>query len=327
MTQNRRFGRFAIAAAALVVLPMAACGDDSGGGGGDKAASDSPLAEADLSGVSISVGSKDFDEQLILGNMLADAFEASGADVDRKVNLGGTNVARAALLSGEIDSYAEYNGTGWTEHLKQEDPSNDGEELTEKVRKMDLEKNDIVWVGRAPFNNTYGFATGPKLTEKNGGAFDFDSMAAYLKKNSDAKVCMESEFPSRSDGLVLFEEATGFKIPKNQQEIQDTGIIYTEMEKGNCDFGEVFTTDGRIKELDLSVVDDGGAMIIYNISINVRKDVYEEAPEAFDTIADAVLESLDQETMTALNEQVSAQGEDPADVAKQHLVDAGLIDG
>ena len=328
MTQNRRFGRFAVAAAALVVLPLAACGDDNGeSSGGDTAAADSPLADADLSGVSLSVGLKDFDEQLILGNMLADAFEAAGADVDRKINLGGTNVARAALLSGEIDSYAEYNGTGWTEHLKQEDPSSDGEELTEKVRQMDLEKNDIVWVGRAPFNNTYGFATGPDLTEKNGGAFDFDSMATYLKKNPDAKVCMESEFPSRSDGLVLFEEATGYTIPKSQQEIQDTGIIYTETQKGNCDFGEVFTTDGRISELDLTVVDDGGVMIIYNISINVRKEVYDEAPEAFDTIADAVLGSLDQETMTALNEQVSAEGEDPADVAKQHLVDTGLIDG
>ena len=107
MTQNRRFGRFAVAAAALVVLPLAACGDDNGeSSGGDTAAADSPLADADLSGVSLSVGSKDFDEQLILGNMLADAFEAAGADVDRKINLGGTNVARAALLSGEIDSYA-----------------------------------------------------------------------------------------------------------------------------------------------------------------------------------------------------------------------------
>ena len=146
MTQNRRFGRFAVAAAALVVLPLAACGDDDGeSSGGDTAAADSPLADADLSGVSLSVGSKDFDEQLILGNMLADAFEAAGADVDRKINLGGTNVARAALLSGEIDSYAEYNGTGWTEHLKQEDPSSDGEELTEKVREMDGRENDIAW--------------------------------------------------------------------------------------------------------------------------------------------------------------------------------------
>ena len=309
------------------MLPMAACGGDGDSGGSSGGTAEGALADADLSGVSITVGSKDFDEQKVLGNILADAYEAAGAKVDRKIDLGGTNVVRKALLSGDIDSYAEYNGTGWAEHLKQEDPSDNGEELTEKVRKMDLEENDIVWVGRAPFNNTYGFVTGPDLTKKNGGPFTFDSMAKYLKENPDAKVCMEAEFPSRSDGLVLWEEATGYKIPKSQQEILDTGLIYTETQKGNCDFGEVFTTDGRISELDLSVVDDGGATTIYNISINVRKDVYDEAPEAFDTIAEAVLAPLDQETMTALNEQVSAEGEDPADVAKQHLVDAGLIDG
>ncbi|MEZ5372848.1 MAG: glycine betaine ABC transporter substrate-binding protein [Microthrixaceae bacterium] len=327
MTQNRRFGRFAIAAAALAVLPMAACGDDGDGGGGTAAGGDSALADADLSGVSITVGSKDFDEQLILGNMLADAYEAAGADVERKINVGGTNVVRTALLSGEIDSYAEYNGTGWTEHLGQEDPSGDGEELTENVREMDLEQNDIVWVGRAPFNNTYGFATGPDVTEENGGAFDFDSMAAYLKDNPDATVCMESEFPSRSDGLPLWEEATGYDIPDDQQEILDTGIIYTETQSGECTFGEVFTTDGRISALDLTVVDDPGVMIVYNISMNVRKEVYDEAPEAFDAVADAVLGPLDIPTMTALNEKVSAEGEDPADVAKEYLVDQGLIEG
>ena len=76
---------------------------------------------------------------------MAEGFEASGANVERQINLGGTNVTRSALLSGEIDSYAEYNGTGWTEHLKQEDPPSDGEELTEKVREMDGRENDIAW--------------------------------------------------------------------------------------------------------------------------------------------------------------------------------------
>ncbi|MGB4104668.1 glycine betaine ABC transporter substrate-binding protein [Candidatus Neomicrothrix sp.] len=306
---------------------MAACGGDGDSGGSSGGTAEGALADADLSGVSITVGSKDFDEQKVLGNILADAYEAAGAKVDRKIDLGGTNVVRKALLSGDIDSYAEYNGTGWAEHLKQEDPSDNGEELTEKVRKMDLEENDIVWVGRAPFNNTYGFVTGPDLTKKNGGPFTFDSMAKYLKENPDAKVCMEAEFPSRSDGLVLWEEATGYKIPKSQQEILDTGLIYTETKDGNCDFGESYTTDGRISGLGLTLVEDPGVMIIYNISINVRKDVYEEAPEAFDTIAEAVLAPLDQKTMTALNNSVSTEGEDPADVAEQYLVDQGLIKG
>ncbi len=309
----------------------AACGDDGddasgdGGDGGDGGAAAGEFSELDLSGVSIAVGSKDFTEQLVLGEMLVASFEAAGADVENRVNLGGTNVNRQALEEGEIDVYAEYNGTGWTEHLGNESPSDDPETLTQAVREQDLERNGIHWLSRSPFNNTYGFATGPALTEEHGGAFDIDEMATYLQENPDATVCMESEFPDRSDGLVLFEEATGYTIPEGQIDIIDTNLIYTETAQGSCDFGEIFTTDGRISELDLAIVDDLGTFIIYNVSVNVRDEVYQENPEAFDTIAEEMLSGLDNETMAELNRRVSVEGEDPADVARDYLSEQGLI--
>ena len=83
-----------------------------GGGGGDR-----------LDGVSITVGSKDFTENILVGEMFVQALENEGADVKSQTNLGGTSVARDALLSDEIDVYPEYTGTGWTVHLKHEDPS------------------------------------------------------------------------------------------------------------------------------------------------------------------------------------------------------------
>lgn len=181
--------------------------------------------------------------------------------------------------------------------------------------------------GRAPFNNAYGFAAGRGLTDRNGGAFDFDSMADHLRQNPDASLCMESEFPNRSDGLVLFEEFTGYSVPDSRRQILDTGIIYTETGAGNCDFGEVFTTDGRIPELDLTVVEDDGAMIIYNISVNLRQEVYGQAPQAFEALAEAVLSPLDRETMSALNQRVSSGGEEPEDVAREYLIDQGLLAG
>jgi osmoprotectant transport system substrate-binding protein len=159
--------------------------------------------------VDVSVGSKDFDEQLILGEMMVIAFEEAGAAVDNKVDLGGTNIARAALESGDIDIYMEYNGTGWTVHLGQEDPSFDPTELTQSVRDLDLEQNGIVWVGQSPFNNTYGFTSSPELTEANGGAFSLQTMMEYVRDNPDTTVCMESEFPSRPDGLILTERCHG----------------------------------------------------------------------------------------------------------------------
>ncbi len=311
----------AIAATGVAgLLALAGCS-----AGGSEAAGDSALSEYDLSGVSVSVGSKDFDEQLILGYIMVEAFEAAGADVTDRVNLGGTNVAREALVSGEIDVYMEYNGTGWTVHLGNEDPSFDPEELTTGVAAQDLEENGIVWVGRSPFNNTYGFASSPEATEANGESFTLQTMMEYVQANPDAIVCMESEFPSRPDGLVLTETATGIELPEAQQLILDTGIIYTETAANNCDFGEVFTTDGRIPALDLTLVQDPGVNILYNVSANIRQETYNEAPEAFDGLVEAILSPLDNERMAELNARVSAEGEDPQAVAQAYLVEEGLL--
>ena len=295
--------------------------------GGETSAGTGTLSDYDLSGIEVSVGSKDFDEQLILGEIMVAAFEEAGATVDNKVDLGGTNIARAALESGDIDIYMEYNGTGWTVHLGQEDPSFDSDELTAGVREMDLKENGIVWVSRSPFNNTYGFASSPEVTEANGGAFSLQTMMEYVKENPDATVCMESEFPSRPDGLILTENATGIKLPVDQQLILDTGIIYTETAANNCDFGEVFTTDGRIPALNLTLVEDPGVNILYNVSGTIREEKYNEAPEAFDGIISDILAPLDEVRMAGLNALVSAEGQDPADVARAYLVEEGLISG
>lgn len=312
---------FVLLSALVIVLAACGNGDGTGSAGGGA------LAEYDLSGIDISVGSKDFDEQLILGYIMVHAFEAAGANVTDNVDLGGTNVARTALLSGDIDVYMEYNGTGWTEHLGNEDPSFDSDELTAGVREQDLERNGIHWLSRSAFNNTYGFASSPQLTESNGGTFTMQEMADHLAANPDAMVCMESEFPSRSDGLVLFEDATGYDLPESQYTILDTNVIYTETANGNCDFGEVFTSDGRIDGLGLGLVEDPGVMIVYNISMNMRDDLYQEAPDAFDEIAELIIGPLSQERMNGLNTAVSYDGEDASAVAHQYLVDEGLIDG
>ena len=308
----KRINKSVIATAAVASLfALAGCSEADG--------------EGALAGVSVTVGSKDFDEQLILGYMLVEAFEAAGADVTDKVNLGGTNVAREALVSGEIDTYMEYNGTGWTVHLGNTDPSFDPEELTSGVREQDLADNGIVWLGRSPFNNTYGFASSPEVTEENGGAFSLQTMMEYVDANPDAVVCMESEFPSRPDGLILTETATGIELADEQQLILDTGIIYTETANNNCTFGEVFTTDGRIPALGLTLVEDPGVNILYNVSVNIRQETYDQNPEAFDRITEAILAPLDNEKMAELNARVSAEGEDPQAVARDFLIEEGLL--
>ena len=270
------------------------------------------------------MGSKDFTENIMLGQIAVHLLKAHGAEVEDKTNLGGTVTNRKALLSGEIDLYWEYSGTGWIEHLKNTEPIADSAEQFKATSEADKKQNKIHWVGPTPLNNTYGFAANGDLAKEE-GPFDFDSMAAYLKENPDTKVCMETEFPDRPDGLVLWEEATGYKIPQSQIQILDTGLIYTETSDGKCDFGEVFTTDGRIQALNLELVEDPGAMILYNLSFTFNDAVYKKNAEVYDELADTIFKDLDEEKMAELNAQVDVEGMSAEQVAQKYLEEIGVL--
>jgi osmoprotectant transport system substrate-binding protein len=298
-------------------LVLAACGSDD---------SSKPTGSGQLNGVEITVGSKDFTENILLGEMLIQALENEGATVKNQTDLGGTSVNREALVNSNIDVYPDYNGTGWTVHLGQQDPSNDPQTLFDKTSEMDLEQNQIKWVGMSPFNDTYGFAANGDLAkEQASGGFTFQEMADYLKANQDATLCLESEFPDRPDGLVLFEKATGYEVPQSQIKILDTGLIYTETAQGSCQFGEVFTTDGRITALNLSLVEDPGVMIIYNVSYTFRNDIYEAHAAVYDEIVNKILEPLDNAKMAELNAEVDVEDKSPSEVAKSYLESIGLL--
>jgi len=306
-------------AAVLVSVGFIAAGcssssdsDEAASGGG-----------TELEGVSVTVGSKDFTENIVLGEILAQALAAQGADVKNQTNLGGTSVNRTALLANDIDVYPDYNGTGWTVHLGQQDPSFDPQELFDQTAEMDLAENNIKWSGLSPFNDTYGFTAGPALVEAE-GAFDLQGMADYLAATPDASVCMETEFPDRPDGLILFEDATGYTVPDSQIQILDTGLIYTETANGACTFGEVFTTDGRIEALDLSLVEDPGVFILYNASYTWDADHFGENAETFQGIVDQIFAPLDDAKMASLNYQVDIEDESQEDVAAAYLQEIGL---
>ncbi|WP_323791381.1 glycine betaine ABC transporter substrate-binding protein [Nocardioides sp.] len=292
-----------LVSAAVLSLTLTACGS------GDDA---------------VTVGSKDFTENILLGEMLLQALEAEGIEVEDKIDLGGTEVNRGALTSGDIDVYPEYNGTGWTVHLGQEDPSSDPTELYTVTAEKDLADNEIKWVGLSPFNDTYGFAANGDLSASD-GPFDLQGMADYLEATPDATVCLETEFPDRPDGLVLFEDATGYELPESQQQILDTGLIYTETSDGACDFGEVFTTDGRITELNLELVEDPGVFILYNVSYTMPVDVYDANAEIYDEVVETILAGLDNEKMASLNAQVDVDGVPASDVAAEYLTEVGIL--
>ena len=133
-------------------LTLAACGGDDAGGGGSAGGGEGGT-DVDLSGVALSVGSKEFTEQLVLGQVVVQALEAAGADVEDKTNLTGTSVVRQALESGEIDLYYEYTGTGWITILGETEPVPGAQEQFDAVKEADA-ANDITWFARAEANNT-----------------------------------------------------------------------------------------------------------------------------------------------------------------------------
>jgi osmoprotectant transport system substrate-binding protein len=300
----------------VIALVLAGCAEDDDGG---------PSATA-FEGVSITVGSKDFTEQYVLSEILIQALEARGAEVTDTTDTGDTPTTRAALLNGDIDAYFEYNSTGWVQHLGNSDPSTDGEELTEAVREADAD-NGILWIGRSDFNNTYGFAVTPSIRQENlasrsnnAQAFDLQSMADWMEDNPDTIICVEPEFPARDDGLVLFEEATGFDVPDDRIRIfEDNSQIHEAVADGDCDFGEVFTTDGQLDALELTTVIDPGVFYVYNVSLNIRRDVYEQAPEAFDELVEDIITPLSQVRITQLNERVAFEGDPVELVAEDYL--------
>jgi osmoprotectant transport system substrate-binding protein len=351
MMRHLREPKRLLAGFATAALLLAACGGDDNGddadapevteavdNGGEDAAtfecttalgpdvSVDSLTDIDLSGIEVNVGSKDFVEQFVLGQLLIVGLEAAGADTVDNVNLGGTTVNRDALLSNEIDAYWEYNGTGWTVHLGRDDPSFDRAELTTGVCALDLEENGIRWIGVSEFNNTYGFAT---AADSDAAGLDLQGMVDYLATTvgtpDEAVVCMETEYPNRPDGLVLLETATGYVIPDSQIEILEVGVIYEETANGNCTFGEIFTTDGRIPALGLVVVEDPGVHILYNVSLTMQDSVYQQNPEGFQALVETILAPLDNDTMAELNRQVSADGQEPRAVAEAFLTEQGLI--
>ncbi|MEA2931685.1 MAG: osmoprotectant transport system substrate-binding protein [Actinomycetota bacterium] len=310
-----------LAAAAVLAVVASACGSDS------KTSSSSGTATTEagvLAGSSFKVGSKEFTEQLILGQITIQVLKDAGAKVSDQTGLVGSNTVRAALISGDIDMYWEYTGTGWINHLGNTAPVKGEREQYDAVAKADLEKNGVTWLEPAPFNNTYALAT----SKENASALAVTSLsdlAPLQQKNPDAfTLCAASEFLARDDGLPGLEKAYGFSFGSKISELE-LGLVYASVDKGDpCKFGEVFATDGRIAALGLTVLkDDKQFFASYLPSLTVRKgtDKIPQLQQLFAPVAAA----LDTATMQELNSRVDVKGEQPEDVARSFLTDKKLI--
>jgi len=302
----------------MVVLALIATG--CGGGGGTS-------GKVNLSDAEFTVGSKEFTEQLILGQITLQVLENAGATVNDQTGLAGTVAARKALESGEIDMYWEYTGTGWITHLGHTNPVPGRQKQFEAVAKEDLKKNGIDWLEPpAPANNTYAIAVRKEVYNKL-GVKKLSDFKQLVKENPDeATICVGTEFSTRDDGLPGMEKTYDFEFPSDNIVKIDEGLIYQATDKGDkCNFGEVFATDGRIKGLGLVLIKDNkGFFPLYNPALCVNKKVIEQYPQLEKLFA-PVSKKLTTETLQKLNTQVDIDGQLPEDVAQKWLSDNGFI--
>ncbi|GEE02913.1 glycine/betaine ABC transporter substrate-binding protein [Gordonia spumicola] len=311
--------------ASVVVAASGACGLESGGALPLPVKPGSITEQADLKGAKITVGSKDFTEQVTLGYILEFALAAAGADVRDLTNIQGSNSARDALLGGQIDVTIEYTGTGWINYLGNEKPIPDPAEQFAAVRDEDLERNDVVWVNPAPLNNTYALVVN-RPNQAKLGVHNLSQYAELVKRDPGAATtCMETEFRSRQDGFPGMAKAYGFSPGAAKTQILQTGIIYQATANGNCAFGEAFTTDGRIKALDLAVLDDDRRFFPnYNAAVTMLSSTAKDHP-SIAKVTKPVMDVLTSEEMTELNRQVDVDGREPADVARDWMVKKGFV--
>lgn len=303
-------------------LLLAACG-----GGSDSPAPGAAGGSAvDLTGVTISVGSKEFTEQRVLGQIAVEALRGAGADVTDRTNLTGTSVVRQALTSGQIDVYYEYTGTGWITILKKTNPVKGAQEQFDAVKKADV-ANGITWFARAEANNTFAIAANTQAQKEFGVTTISDWAKVVRDDPKKGRLCSSAEFINRNDGLPGLEKLYGFTLPRDEVVQLEPALVYTQVGKGeDCDFAVVFATDGQILNNDLKVLaDDKSFFPPYNIAPTMKTTVYEANSAKYDELFGAISAKLTDEQLTQLNARVDVDGEDPAAVAKDFLKESGLL--
>lgn len=302
MKRQKNIGwRTAILGVLLLSLVLSAC---SGGGAAQ---------------TTIRVGSKDFTEQFILGEMYALALENAGFKVERKLNLGGTPVAQQALESNEIDLYPEYTGTGLLTVLKQ--PVNsDPQAVYDTVAKMYLDTYNLVWLEPSQMNNTQALA----MTQEGSEKFGIKTISDMAAKASELVMAGPPEFQEREDGLPGVKKVYGDFTLKEYKAV-DPGLRYQALVDGQADVVVAFGTDGEIAAYNLVLLqDDKGLFPPYQVAPVVRKDVLDANPKIRDVL-NGVTATLTNEVMQKLNYAVSGEQREPADVAREFLQQQGLI--
>jgi osmoprotectant transport system substrate-binding protein len=278
----------------------------------------------------VRVGSKIDTEGKLLGNIMVLALEANGIKTENKVSLGNTKIVRTALVAGEIDIYPEYTGNGAFMLGAEKSPAwknlRAGYEL---AKKMDFEKNKIVWLEPANANNTWAIAIRKDLATAN-QLRNMDDVGRYIAKGGTFKLAASAEFMDRTDAMPAFQTAYGFKLRADQALVLAGGdtaaTIKAAAEKtSGVNAAMAYGTDGPLAALGLLVMEDPkGVQPVYAPAPLVREEVLKRHP-AIATILAPIFKSLDTPTLQMLNARIQLEGQDPRKVASGYLQSKGFL--
>ncbi len=269
---------------------------------------------------SITIGSKDFGENIVIAEMLSQLVEAhTDLKVNRKLNLGGTFVNFNAIKNDQIDVYPEYTGIGLTAHLKM-DVVNDPDESYRIVSEEFLKQWDIVWLEPFGLNNTYTLAVTPEVYETYG----VETYSDLIPYAPDLVFGAEHEFFDRRDGFDGLVDLYGFQFKGEPMKL-NASLKYQAIGRGDMDVTDAFATDGPIKQYNLKILeDDLGFFPPYHAAPIVRKEVLDKHPE-LKNVLNMLGGRLDDETMTELNYLVDVEGKAVEQVASEFLKSQNLV--
>jgi len=325
---KRTHSLLALVAVLCLGFVFAACGDDEESSSSSSSSSTSkeapgkeiqPVSGAD-SKPAITVGSKNFTEQFVLGEIYSQSLEAAGFKVKRQLNLGSELIAHKSLQAGKVDAYPEYTGTALTSFfgVKIEDVPTDADKAYEQT-KAEFAKEDITALAHAPFNNTYRLG----LTKATAKKLGDPKVISDLKGNeSDLSINGFPECKQRKDCLLAAQDIYGLKFSKfvsNEQK-------YQVLDSGDADVAFVFSTDGPLAGGKYVILDDDKkAFPPYNITFAVRNEVLKNLGPEGQKVIEEVQKPLTDKVMQELNARVDIDKQKPEEAAKGYLQQAGFV--
>ena len=265
----------------------------------------------------VRVGSKNFTEQFVLAELYAQALEAAGIKVERKINLGGTLIAHKALEEKEIDFYPEYTGTILLAVLKQETMT-DRKAVYDKV-KTEYAAKGLVVLNETPFQNTYNMVVRPETAAQ----YKLETLTDLAKVSKELKLGAGPEFRDRKDGIPGLKAKYGMEFKEDLQ--LAIGLRYQALKGDQIQIVNGYSTDGMISAMKLKrLKDDKGLWPPYYVVPVVRKETLDANPKVAEVL-NRVSALLDESSISEMNYKVDGEKMEPKDVARDFLKAKGVV--